>query len=125
MRFLVDMNLSPDWIDFLAAAGIEAVHWSALGDERASDAEIMAYARSRQMVVFTHDLDFSALLASSHHGGRSVLQLRARDVLPAACGDDVVRVIRQHAPAFKAGAIVKIDKSGARVRTLPLRPSAS
>lgn len=27
MRFLVDMNLSPRWVDFLAAAGCEAVHW--------------------------------------------------------------------------------------------------
>lgn len=120
MRFLVDMNLSPDWVDFLASAGVEAVHWSTVGDPRAPDAEIMSYARSQRMVVFTHDLDFSALLASSRAGGPSVLQLRAKDVLPSACGDDAVRVIKRHAPALATGAIVTIDKAGARVRTLPL-----
>ena len=31
MRFLVDMNLSPRWVDFLAAAGHEAAHWSDVG----------------------------------------------------------------------------------------------
>lgn len=120
MRFLVDMNLSPDWIGFLAGAGIEAVHWSTVGDPRAPDSDIMSYARTHRMVVFTHDLDFSALLAASRAGGPSVMQLRAKDVLPSACGEDAVRVIRRHAAALAAGVIITIDKAGARVRTLPL-----
>jgi predicted nuclease of predicted toxin-antitoxin system len=31
MRFLVDMNLSPRWVDLLAAAGYEAAHWNDVG----------------------------------------------------------------------------------------------
>jgi predicted nuclease of predicted toxin-antitoxin system len=31
MKILVDMNLSPTWVQFLVAHGIEAVHWSAIG----------------------------------------------------------------------------------------------
>src|SRR6218665_2467579 len=31
MKLLVDMNLSPRWVDVLADAGIEAAHWSAVG----------------------------------------------------------------------------------------------
>jgi predicted nuclease of predicted toxin-antitoxin system len=31
MKLLVDMNLSPRWVNLLAEAGIDAVHWSALG----------------------------------------------------------------------------------------------
>jgi predicted nuclease of predicted toxin-antitoxin system len=27
MKLLVDMNLSPRWVDLLADAGIEAAHW--------------------------------------------------------------------------------------------------
>lgn len=41
MKLLVDMNLSPGWVDTLAQAGFEAVHWSRLGDVKASDREIM------------------------------------------------------------------------------------
>ena len=63
MRLLVDMNLSPEWVGFLQSAGWEAIHWSTVGNPRAEDEEIMAWARAQKHVVFTHDLDFGTLLA--------------------------------------------------------------
>lgn len=44
MKLLVDMNLSPHWVDRLSAAGLSAVHWSGIGRMDAPDVEIMAYA---------------------------------------------------------------------------------
>jgi predicted nuclease of predicted toxin-antitoxin system len=44
MRFLVDMNLSPMWVEFLATAGYEAVHWSDVGERNAPDREILEHA---------------------------------------------------------------------------------
>jgi predicted nuclease of predicted toxin-antitoxin system len=35
MKVLVDMNLSPNWVRFLAEAGFEAVHWSKVGSTNA------------------------------------------------------------------------------------------
>lgn len=35
MKLLIDMNLSPRWVDLLLDAGFEAVHWSAAGTQRA------------------------------------------------------------------------------------------
>jgi|GEM_PF-2842651 len=32
MKFLLDMNLSPDWLDPFAAEGWDAVHWSTVGE---------------------------------------------------------------------------------------------
>jgi predicted nuclease of predicted toxin-antitoxin system len=60
MKLLVDMNLPPRWVEFLATKGIEAMHWSTVGDPRATDAVIMQWASERSYAVFTHDLDFSA-----------------------------------------------------------------
>jgi len=34
--------------------GIESVHWSAIGDPRAEDSELMEWARINECVVFTH-----------------------------------------------------------------------
>ena len=45
MKVLVDVNLSPAWAAVLAAHHVEAVHWTSVGDPRAADAELMAYAR--------------------------------------------------------------------------------
>lgn len=82
MKLLVDMNLSPRWVGVLAAADIEAAHWSTLGANNAPDVFIMAYARTHDFVVLTHDLDFGAILAATHGEKPSVVQIRADDVSP-------------------------------------------
>jgi predicted nuclease of predicted toxin-antitoxin system len=84
MKILVDMNLSPAWVDFFETGGIAAVHWTAVGDPGASDEELLRYAVDHGYVVFTHDLDFGRLLALTRAIGPSALQVRAQDVLPAA-----------------------------------------
>jgi len=121
MKLVVDVNLPPKWVEFLATRGIEAVHWSGVGDLRATDAEIMDWARAGGYVVLTSDLDFSALLATSSAGGPSVLQVRTQDVFPESLGVQVVRVLQEQSEAFESGAIVTIDEIAARVRILPIR----
>ena len=121
MKLLLDMNLSPTWVRFLEENGFEAVHWSTTGEATATDAVIMAWARDRGFVVVTHDLDFSALLASTEAVGPSVVLVRTQDVLPEAVGSDVVRVLRDHRATLHEGAIVSIDELASRVRVLPIR----
>lgn len=75
---------------------------------------------SHDCSVFTHDLDFSALLAATNANGPSVLQVRTQDVLPEALGLLVIRVLREHADALEKGAILTVDLLGARVRYLPI-----
>lgn len=64
MKFLIDMNLSPLWVAFLADQGFEAVHWSTIGPPEAADTEIFDFAAAKGWIVFTHDLDFGILLAA-------------------------------------------------------------
>jgi predicted nuclease of predicted toxin-antitoxin system len=65
IQILIDMNLSPDWVNELSKHGWASVHWSTIGDSKATDHEIMAWARTNTHVVFTHDLDFGTMLARS------------------------------------------------------------
>ncbi len=125
MNLLVDMNLPPAWLPVLEAAGHKAVHWSAVGNPRAPDAEVMRWAGERGYVVFTHDLDFGALLAVSGAHGPSVIQIRTTDVTPGAQRDLLLRTLVQCGTALEAGALVSVDESRARVRVLPLRESSS
>lgn len=76
MKVLVDMNLSPAWIPLLVGAGFEALHWSTVGDPKSVDTTIMDWARGRGYIVFTHDLDFGSILASTGATGPSVIQVR-------------------------------------------------
>src|SRR6266446_4828647 len=84
MKLLLDMNLSPTWVRFLEENGFEAVHWSTTGEPTATDAVVMAWSRDRGFVAITHDLDFSAILATTEAVGPSVVQVRTQDVLPDA-----------------------------------------
>jgi predicted nuclease of predicted toxin-antitoxin system len=120
VKILIDMNLSPDWVDALTRHGWAAVHWSTVGDPRAADSAIMDWARANGYVVFTHDLDFGTMLALTHAAGPSVLQVRTQDVLPGSAGNVVVAALRQHEADLVAGALVVVDESKSRVRVLPL-----
>ena len=121
MKILVDMNLTPGWCEVLRSAGCEAVHWSEVGDPCASDAEIMEWAATHGYLVFTHDLDFGALLAATSRYQPSVIQVRTEDVMPAQLAETVLAVLSEHSTALEKGALVVDDESRSRVRILPIR----
>lgn len=120
MKIVVDMNLPPAWVDTLSQYGWSALHWSQVGSPTASDAEIMDWARANGFVVFTHDLDFTTLLALTHASGPSVLQVRTQNVMPAYLETIVVSAIKMHEAALIAGALVSVDEVRSRIRVLPL-----
>ena len=70
--------------------------------------------------MFTHDLDFSALVATAHVHGPSVLQVRTQDPLPSIIGRTVLDVLTVHAEVIARGALVTVNPAGARVRILPV-----
>ena len=66
---MIDMHLSPDWVAELAKHGWSSTHWTAVGDPRATDREIMDWARSNGFVVFTRDLGLRNNAGFDANGG--------------------------------------------------------
>lgn len=120
MKLLVDMNLSPAWVEFLTVSGIEAVHWSSLGAANASDSTILLFASTNGWVVLTHDLNFSAILAATGKDKPSVVQIRAENLAFEAIGHAVVAALRQMQTELQQGALLTIDPKRTRARLLPL-----
>jgi predicted nuclease of predicted toxin-antitoxin system len=120
VKLLIDMNLSPEWVGILHEAGWETVHWSSVGEAGAEDAQIMAWARGRGFVVFTHDLDFGTILALTKAEGPSVVQLRAQDITPTGSGPMVTNSLRRFEKELDKGALIVIDEARTRIRVLPL-----
>ena len=121
MKILIDVNLSPSWVDVFEQHSIESEHWTSVGNPRATDTEIIEWARDNGYVMFTHDLDFTTILALTDASGPSVLQVRGQDVTPAHLGGMVTAPLRDHKEALVTGAVVVVDVARARVRILPLR----
>jgi predicted nuclease of predicted toxin-antitoxin system len=88
--------------------------------KKAPDTEIMEYARAHGYTVFTHDLDFGAILASTRAGKPSAVQIRARDVFPDAASALVISAVKRAAAGIETGALVTIDTKTTRVHLLPL-----
>jgi predicted nuclease of predicted toxin-antitoxin system len=121
VNFLVDMNLSPRWADYLEKSGFPAVHWSDCGSPNAPDRELMHWAGQRGHIVLTADLDFPAILAATESRQPSVIVLRGDDLTPAALGSALLAAIRQMEPELSSGAIVSVDTLRALLRVLPLQ----
>ena len=121
MKIVIDMNLSPEWISVLEAAGYEAVHWSTVGNPKATDTTIMAWAVSNGYIVFTHDLDFGTLLAISQTNTPSVIQVRTQDVLPSKLGNLVLNALQQFQSELETGALVTVNEAKAKARILPIK----
>jgi predicted nuclease of predicted toxin-antitoxin system len=116
VRFVVDVNLSPEWASLLAGQGHDAVHWRDVGPTDAPDDDIIAWAVQELRVVLTADLDFAAAVATRGLTAPSVVQLRLGSTDPLTVGSFVIRSITAAGTALGGGAILTIDPGQARLR---------
>ena len=120
MKILIDMNLSPLWVNYLTENGIEAIHWSSISSPDAPDAEIITYAKVQDLTILTNDLDFGFILAITHGKKPSVIQIRAGTLGPNRIGSIVVNAIKMLTADIDHGALITIDPRKTRVSLLPL-----
>ncbi len=121
MKILIDMNLTPLWVDFFITKEIESIHWSSVGPHNSPDELIFQWAKENDHIVFTHDLDFGAILAATNADAPSVIQVRTQDIMPGSIGEKVVEVLLEHKSTVEKGALLTIDDLKARIRILPFR----
>lgn len=120
MRFLIDMNLSPKWVEALQQSEMVAVHWSNIGPANAKDPDIMRYAFDHDFVVLTNDLDFGSILAATGGNAPSVIQLRTDDCRVGSIGVLVIQILQQVKEVLASGALVTIETERVRITSLPI-----
>jgi predicted nuclease of predicted toxin-antitoxin system len=120
MIFLLDMNLSPKWLEIFKESGINAHHWSETGNHSAPDSEIFNYAKDNDYIIITCDLDFTALLALSGAEKPGVILIRSKNIMPSFFAEKLISAIKENAEAIEKGAILVIDDEKNRIRILPL-----
>lgn len=121
MKFLIDMNLSPNWEQQFIIQGWQARHWSKIGKGNAPDEEILAWAKENSYIIFTHDLDFGAILAATKADSPSVIQIRSQDVTPSAIKDILFAAIQEYQPLLQSGSLIVVHPNKSRARILPLK----
>ena len=121
MKILIDMNLSPQWKEYLRNNSFDVIHWSDVGTGKESDSVIMEYARNNNFVLLSHDLDFGALLAHTNEKGPSVIQVRLHNIVPKQFGKELVEILKQTEESLKEGVLIVVDENKRRMRMLPLK----
>lgn len=121
MRFLVDNALSFRVAGFMREAEYDAVHVDDYDLGTATDDVILERARFEDRIIISADTDFGTLLAQMKTNKPSFILLRWPELRRA---QDQVRVLLANLPNLKedleAGAVVVIEPTRIRVRTLPI-----
>lgn len=120
MKILIDMNLSPEWVEEFKTIGIQAVHWSTVGNFNAPDIQLIEWARKQDYILFTHDLDFGTTLALTQAEKPSVIQVRTQDVTIKHLKNMIFLVLQNQADVLNKGALIILDEHKQRIRILPL-----
>lgn len=120
LRFLVDMNLPSKTVTNLQQRGWDVLRVSQVLPMNAEDSEILEFARQRNRVIITQDLDFSSLLALGGYRKPSLITFR----LSAPDSETITRKLLDLLPHIKdrlvEGCAVTIDDRRTRLRRLPI-----
>ncbi len=120
MRFLADMGVSQQVVEWLRSNGHDAVHLRDEGLQRLPNGEIFQKAGREQRIVLTFDLDFGEILAASASQIVSVVLFRLRNTLTDFVIQRLDVVLNQSSADLSQGAIVIVEDSRHRVRKLPI-----
>ncbi len=121
MRFLADMGVSQQVVEWLRTNGHDLVHLREEELQRLPNGEIFQKAAREQRIVLTLDLDFGETLAASGDQIVSVILFRLRNTRTTFVIQRLEDVLTHSSADLTQGAIVIVEDGRHRVRSLPIR----
>lgn len=120
MKFIADMNISPQTIEILKERGYIIKRVTEILESNAGDEEIIDLAVSEESTIITQDLDFSYLLAKRSMSKPSIVTLRINIVKPVRVAKILEIVLPQVESELNKGSIVIVEEERIRIRKLPI-----
>ncbi|MCX5810535.1 MAG: DUF5615 family PIN-like protein [Proteobacteria bacterium] len=119
-RVLLDQGISRTAAKILREKGWDALHTGDIELGRATDREILAYARLQKRVIITLDADFHAILAVQNAKSPSVVRIRYEGLK----GPELANLIETIWPRIREqlgfGAMVTVTRKSIRIRNIPI-----
>ena len=120
MKLILDQGLPRTTTTDLSEANHDAVHAADVGLSRASDNEIVEWARNQLRTIVTMDADFHTILALSGATAPSVIRIRIEGLGASGVAEIIETVIAQCSDDLESGAAITVTNESIRVRRLPI-----
>ena len=123
MRLLLDQGLPRSSAEMLRNKGWDIQHTGEIGMSRATDRQILEYARDEQRIVITLDSDFHAILAVENLDSPSVVRIRQEGLRGPELTELVENIWARIGQQLENGAMATITEKTMRIRKIPLHES--
>ena len=120
IRIVLDQGLPRGTAAHLRREGWDVVHVGEIGMSRATDLEILDYARRENRVCVTLDADFHALLVLGSERSPSVVHIRIEGLQAMAMAELLIRIGSHIQSAAEQGALITVTETQVRIRRLPV-----
>ncbi len=120
MRFLADMGVSMQVVEWLRSSGHDAIHLRNEGLQTLPNGEIFQKAIREERIVLTFDLDFGEIVAASGDASVSVILFRLRNTRADFVIQRLKIVLEQSSEELAQGAVVLVEDGRRRVRRMPI-----
>ena len=120
MRILADLHISPVTIRYLHSLGHDIIRTDALLPPNAPDEDIVGVAIKENRVILTQDMDFGAILASSHRDTPSLISIRLAFPTVERVNSVLERVLPDLELAVLNGVMATVEDHRVRQRNLPI-----
>ncbi len=120
IQILLDQGLSRSAADCLRNVGWDVIHACEVELSRATDLEILEYARQCHRIVITLDADFHTLLAVTNANSPSVVRIRQEGLNGSKLSSLLQRVWPEINAHLQNGAMVTITRTAIRIHQLPV-----
>lgn len=91
--------------------------------QTAKDVDVLNHAAHEGRILNTADKDVGDILALQGRSGPSVVVFRTQEVNPTVQLSRIVQILSEISAELELGAVVVIDKTRIRIRSLPIRES--
>jgi len=96
------------------------IHVGEIGMSRATDQEILDYARRENRACVTLDADFHALLVLGSEQSPSVVRIRIEGLQAMAMAELLIRIESHIRSAVEQSALITVTETQVRIRRLPV-----
>ena len=120
MEILLDQGLPRSTAAILRKRNWDVSHTGEVALSRATDRQILEYARENSMVVITLDSDFHSIIAVENASSPSVIRIRREGMKGEYLAELIERVWPDIEAEVQAGAMVTITDTSARIRNIPI-----